>query len=173
MTRMSLKVTRLSVLLQLLAQIIHPAKATFTYNSTGCASSSDFDTCWTTANNDLTTCWANHCEGSTGQTCTDFTGCISTSSMCTNACFCVLYANLINCALTNCWNQVSTPPPHQGPNLIQIDLLLQLSTTCNPRTSKLSDSTSSNPLLPSTGKRARKLFLLDWKFIRCWKTSVN
>jgi len=83
------------------------AQCSFSFPSTGCVNPSGFDSCWATTSTAITNCWADNCEGAPGETCSDFFGCESTSSRCTNACICVMYAEYINCALSNCWNQVN------------------------------------------------------------------
>jgi hypothetical protein len=83
------------------------AQSSFNFSSAGCVNPSGFDSCWTTTTTAITNCWTDYCEGASGGTCSDFFGCESTSSRCTNACICVMYAEYINCALNTCWNQVA------------------------------------------------------------------
>lgn len=82
--------------------------ASFNFDSSGCVNPSGFNSCWSTATSAISVCWTKYCEGDTGETCTDFFGCQSSSSTCTNACFCVMYTSLISCALDYCWNEVGS-----------------------------------------------------------------
>ncbi len=75
-----------------------------------CADTSGFNSCWNNALSDAQSCYQRNCQGE--GTCTSEADCTSSNANCVQICSCQAYSNMINCALTSCWNMVylfSTP----------------------------------------------------------------
>jgi len=69
-----------------------------------CADASGYSTCYSQALGTAKTCYENNCEGS--GTCTDENDCTASNPNCVTSCSCVAYADMIQCAVTHCWNMV-------------------------------------------------------------------
>jgi len=78
-----------------------------------CADTSGFNTCWSNALGQAETCYQQNCEGQ--GTCTDENDCTSSDANCVQACSCVAYAQMVQCALISCWNMVRTNFPLPKP----------------------------------------------------------
>lgn len=76
-----------------------------------CADPAGFRQCWANATATAQTCYGvvNRCPGS--GTCTDENDCRSTNRDCSLNCVCDAYAEWMNCALSSCWNMVSSSAP--------------------------------------------------------------
>lgn len=70
-----------------------------------CADTSGFNTCWNNALSTAQECYQQHCEGE--GTCDSENDCTSSNGDCVQVCSCLAYAQMINCAITSCWNMVS------------------------------------------------------------------
>ena len=69
-----------------------------------CADASGYNTCYSQVLGNAETCYQNNCEGQ--GTCTDENDCTASDPNCVEACSCVAYADMIQCAVTHCWNLV-------------------------------------------------------------------
>ncbi len=69
-----------------------------------CADTSGYNMCYSQALSNAETCYKNNCEGE--GTCTDENDCTASNPNCVTSCSCVAYADMIQCAVTHCWNMV-------------------------------------------------------------------
>jgi hypothetical protein len=78
----------------------------FAFNSSVCADSTGFDSCWNKADADAISIFKKYC---TTGACTDVDNCSTSDANCAAITICVAYTEWINCALNHCWNQVGSP----------------------------------------------------------------
>ncbi|OBT78538.1 hypothetical protein VF21_00921 [Pseudogymnoascus sp. 05NY08] len=71
-----------------------------------CADTAGFNTCWNNALNAAQMCYQHNCAGQ--GTCNDENDCTSSNPNCVGSCTCVAYEMMVQCALTSCWNMVTS-----------------------------------------------------------------
>lgn len=72
-----------------------------------CADASGYNSCYQQALSSAQTCYQQNCEGE--GTCTSENDCTSSNPDCVSDCSCIAYSDMIQCAVTHCWNQVYSP----------------------------------------------------------------